>query len=401
MNFEAAKIRQISQLRNRECLYLCRRMKLYVFNPEHDYALANNDPHFMAPASACQFANDCASFWSFLADENVEFQLFQPYQTDSKRFDFNDVIEIKPWGWNPLVVHQLREAGAPEKLLPTTAQLARWRTLAHRKLTIPAMNFLRNSCPNIPLPVNPELLTSEQQIADFIARNDNVLLKSPYSGNGRGNLYAHGSYSVTLRRQTLGVIRRQGAILGEPMYNVIQDFAMEFHCQNGQTHFAGYSLFQTLHYGYAGNQLLSDAEIEQRLCQWLSVFDLQQIRAQLLKYIESEIAPDYNGYVGVDMFVYQKDNAFLVNPMVEMNLRMTMGMAAHVMYERYLHPDAKGVMQLLYFSSPGALKVYADAQPPLVTLNGKWRSGFCALNEITEQTQYAVCVSVNDRGSRM
>lgn len=34
----------------------------YFFNPEHDYALANNDANFVAPRSAVEFAADCADF---------------------------------------------------------------------------------------------------------------------------------------------------------------------------------------------------------------------------------------------------------------------------------------------------------------------------------------------------
>ena len=43
---------------------------LYIFNPEHGYALANNDPHFMPPASAVKFALDCALFLQYLVPED-------------------------------------------------------------------------------------------------------------------------------------------------------------------------------------------------------------------------------------------------------------------------------------------------------------------------------------------
>ena len=35
-------------------------MKLYVFNPDTDMALANNEENYMAPASACRMAQDLA-----------------------------------------------------------------------------------------------------------------------------------------------------------------------------------------------------------------------------------------------------------------------------------------------------------------------------------------------------
>lgn len=369
-------------------------MTLYIFNPEHDYALANNDPHFMAPASACQFADECASFLPFIAADS-DAMVFRPYSKDNRMIDFQNVTRVVPWGWDPLVVHQLREVGVSDELLPTSSQLNSLRQLAHRRQTIPAMNFLRARCPELTMPVSPVLLTTETEINDFVAQYHDVLLKSPYSGNGRGNLYAHGCYSETLRRQTLGVIRRQGAILGEQMYDVVQDFAMEFLCCQGNTSFAGYSLFSTLHYGYAGNLLMSDEAIEARLSQWVEVCVLQKLKTLLIEYISREIAPSYNGYVGVDMFVYQKDGGYYVNPMVEMNLRMTMGMAAHIIYERFVHPDLTGTMRLVYFPKPGELKAYVDSQPAMTLVNEKWCSGVMTLNTIEETTQYAVCVYVS------
>jgi len=376
-----------------QLLYFCRAMTLYVFNPEHDYALANNDPHFMAPASACRFADECASFLPFLANDEM-FALFRPYADEKNQIDFSRVTRIVPWGWDRLVCHQLIEAGAPETLLPSEQQLDSLRRLAHRRQTIPAMAFLRDRCPELQLPDSPVLLTSEQEVSDFVAQYHNVLLKSPFSGNGRGNLYAHGHCSDTLRRQTNGVIRRQGAVLGEQMYEVVQDFAMEFLCQGGTTEFAGYSLFNTLHYGYAGNVLLADRAIEERLSRWVDVLVLHQIRDLLTHYIMNNVALHYEGYVGVDMFIYQKDGIFLLNPMVEMNLRMTMGMAAHILFERFVYPEATGTMRLLYFPKTGDLKAYADAQRPMLYENEKWYSGFLSLNTISETTQYAVGVSV-------
>lgn len=369
-------------------------MTLYIFNPEHDYALANNDPHFMAPASACQFADECASFIPFIAADD-EMTVFRPYSKKNEPEGFQNVTRVVPWGWDRLVVYQLREAGVPDHLLPSSSHLDRLRQLAHRKQTIPAMDFLRARCTDMELPASPVLLTTEEDIADFVAQHHDVLLKSPYSGNGRGNLYAHGAYSETLRRQTSGVIRRQGSVLGEQMYVVVQDFAMEFRCSQGNTSFAGYSLFNTLHYGYAGNLLMSDETIEDRLSQWVNVGILQKLKDLLIEYINKEIAIMYDGYLGVDMFVYQKDGGFYVNPMVEMNLRMTMGMAAHILYERFVHPDATGTMRLVYFPKPVELKAFVDSQPAMKYENEKWCSGFMPLNTIETTTQYSVCVWVN------
>lgn len=377
-------------------------MTLYVFNPEHDYALANNDPHFVAPASAIRFADECALFLRHIIED--EGFLFLPYQEkhflsfetkEATRELPATVDRVCPWGWDPSIALQLREAGIAEHLLPSPETLETIRSLAHRQTAARAMCFLHQQLGNdLPLPSPAELLTTTDEAEHFVQQWRDVIFKSPYSGNGRGHLYAHGIFSPTLQRQISGVIRRQGAIMAEPLLDVIQDFAMEFRSHNQKVEFCGYSLFNTLHYGYAGNMLWTDEAIEQHLSQWISAEKLRTIREAILHFLEDEIAPSYQGYLGVDMFIYQ-DNGFKINPMVEINLRMTMGMASHILRERYLHPDTAGSFKLEYRPKPGDLLHYADQlgrQHPFIRKEGQWYSGFLSLTPITEMTQYAFFV---------
>jgi len=367
-------------------------MTLYLFNPEHDYAWANNDPHFMAPASATKFADDCAEFLRYLA-EDEEFCIFRPY-SNQPLANPQAIQRVVPWGWDRLMHHQLSTAGINPAALPSVSQLEQWRDLAHRKISIAGMRFLQAHCPTLSLPHAATLLTTPEEVESFIAEHRNVILKSPYSGNGRGNLYAHGEYSDTLRRQTTGVIRRQGSLLGEQLHQVVQDFAMEFQCHNGAVVFSGYSLFQTKHYGYAGNLLISDKEIVSRLGQWVPTETLQQIQEALIEFLRQTIAPHYDGYLGVDMYIYEQDGEFLLNPMVEINLRMTMGMAAHIVYERYVHPEVQGLMQITYMPKPGELLTYSQSKAEMQFCDNRWRAGFLSLTPIYESTQYAITVEV-------
>ncbi|MCQ2284508.1 MAG: hypothetical protein MJZ57_06375 [Bacteroidales bacterium] len=375
-------------------------MNLYLFNPEHDYALANNDPHFMAPASAVRFADECALFLQYLIPEDGI--LFLPYREHLRFYDtatkaFMEhpphIDKIVPWGWDALMRQQCSPFFTGHLL--DAQRIANTHALAHRANTISAMEFLREQCPSIEIPTAATLLLSAKEVEKFVTEQREVILKSPYSGNGRGNLYAHeGQYTPTLARQSSGVIRRQGAILGEPLYNLVQDFALEFLCHKGRVSFAGYSLFNTRHYGYAGNVLCSDECIEHTLSQWVSISQLHEIRTKLTTYLQMFVAPDYDGYVGVDMFVYQENREYKINPMVEMNIRMTMGMAAHILYEKYVHPNATGTMELLYRPKPGEIHAHITSQPPMQYQDDKWFSGTLALNPITETTQYAVIVEV-------
>ena len=231
-------------------------MELLIFNPEHDYALADNQPQYVTLRSAAQFAYDCAPFMRYLTeDEAVVLDAYRPF---GKEFQKNfaplegaeRITKVTPWGWDTAVVYQLRRIGVPDTLLPTDVQLSELRDLAHRKTAITAMEFLHDKHPHPELlPTPPSYLTEHQQVEDFVKRIPDAIFKSPYSGNGRGHLYAHGTTNPTLLRQCAGVLKRQGGILAERQYTVVQDFAMEFECRNGKVVFRGYSLFRTEHYG--------------------------------------------------------------------------------------------------------------------------------------------------------
>ena len=376
-------------------------MNLLVFNPEHDYALADNQPQFVALRSAAQFAYDCAPFMRYLAgDDAVVLDAYHPFGKEfQKNFapleNADRITKVTPWGWDAAVVYQLRRIGVPDKLLPTDEQLSKLRALAHRKTTIEAMEFLRGHCAQPEkLPETPEYLTEIQEVENFVQRKKDVIFKSPYSGNGRGHLYAHGECSPTLLRQCGGVLKRQGGILAEKQYTVVQDFAMEFECQNGEVVFRGYSLFKTEHYGYGGNLLIPDSEILRALSRYVDIEELAAVQSLVSDFLQKEIAPHYEGDAGVDMFVYQEDGVYKLHPFVEVNLRKTMGLAAHDIYARYCHPEARGTFRIVR----GSVETFHETslQSGMHLRDGLWWCGTIALSPVTAATRYAVVMELND-----
>lgn len=375
-------------------------MRLLVFNPEHDYALADNQPQFVALRSAAQFAYDCAPFMHYLfGEEDTVLNAYEPFgeefRKDFRPIEMADcVTEVIPWGWDTAVVYQLRRIGINETLLPTDKQLRVLRELAHRKTTIAAMDFLRKHHPRPEsLPASPRLFTNIQDIVDFVGQTPHTLLKSPYSGNGRGHLYVHGECTPTLLRQFSGVLKRQGSILAEKQYTVVQDFALEFECKNHAAEFRGYSLFKTAHYGYAGNLLMSDNDILAALSQYVDIEEILQFQNLISQFLAQKIAPLYDGEAGVDMFVYQEDGCYKVYPFVEVNLRKTMGLAAHDLYARHCHPESRGTFRIVH--GPVETMCRSALQTGRMQLrDGLWHTGTMVLNPVTEKTRYAAIVEL-------
>lgn len=376
-------------------------MHLLLFNPEHDYALADNQPQFVALRSAAQFAYDCAPFMRYLTeDEAVVLDSYRPF---GKEFQKNfaplegaeRITKVTPWGWDAAAVYQLRRIGIPDTLLPTDVQLSELRELAHRRTAIAAMEFLHDKHPHPEgLPMPPLFLTELQQVEDFVKRTPDVIFKSPYSGNGRGHLYAHGTTNPTLLRQCGGVLKRQGGLIAERMYTVVQDFAMEFECRNGEVFFRGYSLFKTEHYGYGGNLLMPDSAILQALSLYVNIEELAVVQSLVSDFLRQEVAPHYKGNAGVDMFVYQEDGVYKLHPFVEVNLRKTMGLAAHDIYARYCHPEARGTFRIVR----GEVETCdgASLQKGMQLRDGLWWRGTMALTPVTAATRYAVVMELND-----
>lgn len=376
-------------------------MHLLLFNPEHDYALADNQPQFVALRSAAQFAYDCAPFMRYLTeDEAVVLDSYHPFGKEfQKNFapmeNADRITKVTPWGWDAAAVYQLRRIGIPDTLLPTDVQLSELRELAHRRTAIAAMEFLHDKHPHPEgLPMPPLFLTELQQVEDFVKRTPDVIFKSPYSGNGRGHLYAHGTTNPTLLRQCGGVLKRQGGLIAERMYTVVQDFAMEFECRNGEVIFRGYSLFKTEHYGYGGNLLMPDSAILQALSLYVNIEELAVVQSLVSDFLRQEVAPHYKGDAGVDMFVYQEDGVYKLHPFVEVNLRKTMGLAAHDIYARYCHPEARGTFRIVRGTVDTRDRVCL--RTGMESRDGLWWSGVMALNPTTERTRYAVVVELGE-----
>ena len=167
---------------------------------------------------------------------------------------------------------------------------------------------------------------------------------------------------------------------------------MEFRCHDGQANFLGYSLFRTEHYGYGGNLLMPDDAILSTLSQYIDIQEILQAQTLVQDFLRQHIAPHYDGVAGVDMFVYQEDGAYKLHPFVEVNLRMTMGLAAHEIFRRYCHPEARGTFRIVHGSVE--TQCIASLQSEMQLRDGFWWSGTAVLNPVTEGTEYAVVVEM-------
>lgn len=384
--------------------------RLYLFNPDSDLALANGDANYMAPASARQMATDLAFLpvWyadpgsavlgasaynlQFLREMQERFQLSVEWMTEPEVANTAGLLP-SPWGWNQAVRRRMLLLGVSGENLPSAAALELFRQLSHRGRAVellPRLQLNEYFCGE------SQLLTIPSDWQQYVEAHETCLLKAPLSGSGKGLNWCKGVFTSFISGWCSRVDALQGGVVAEPIYNKVEDFAMEFFSDGaGQVAFSGYSLFATAGSGaYEGNRLLADEEIERQLSQYVPSGALRELQLRLAGELFALLGASYAGYLGVDMMICHFPGEvpeYRIHPCVEINLRMNMGVVARLLYNRYVYAGACGIFRVDYTNTPGeALQLHRqmEKEHPLQLTDGRIVSGYLPLVPVTAQSRY-------------
>ncbi len=174
--------------------------------------------------------------------------------------------------------------------------------------------------------------TSVEELKGFIAKHRNVVLKAPVSGSGKGIRWVADTLSHSDEGWCRNLFLRHGCVIVEQRLTLKEEFAMLFKVSAEDVEFSGYSLFYAENGAYRGNILASDGFIERRLSDRIPLHQLGQVREGLRLFLRERACGRYEGFVGVDQF-FSEESGF--NPVVEINMRMTMGLLARNIYDRF------------------------------------------------------------------
>lgn len=389
--------------------------RLYIFNPDNDLALANGHVNYMPPASARQMMEDLALLpaWyaspgsgvlassaynlAFLREMQKCISLPVALVTEPEVASEPDIQPV-PWGWNPALRRKLQVLGVAEQGLPSLLRLEELRELSHRRQAVELLPrlllineyFCGESC----------YMTDREEWRHFVEGQKACLLKAPLSGSGKGLNWCKGVFTTFISGWCNRVAALQGGVVGEPVYDKVADFAMEFFSDGeGGVVFAGYSVFSTNGSGaYDGNLLLPDEEMERRLSEFVPKEAFRELRLVLEKELSLKFGTVYSGYLGVDMMICRFPSAkmeYRIHPCVEINLRMNMGMVARVIYDRYVASGSTGCFRIAYHPVAGeALQAHGQRMAgfPLEIRNGKVVSGYLPLVPVSSQSMYCAFV---------
>lgn len=388
--------------------------RIYCFNPAHDMALANNTPFYKSPGEIVRMAYDLAVLPGWYSGEG-KVKIDEWRQVELLRSQvcgtglFPDVEwtlewesgEYVPWGWDPALLRILRLAGVDENFLLTDSQMERIRYLAGRQRCVEILERLRT----LPGMCGEAVAChSLYEVGAYMSEVGEIVLKAPWSGSGRGLMKVSPATWTRSAEGWVGrILRTQGEVMAEPLYERVCDFAMEFFADGtGDVSFIGYSWFETdTHGNYKGNRLCSDERIEEMLSVYVSSEVLLQLRKSMTVALSSMLKSDYRGCLGVDMMVCRINSEFRVHPCVEINLRMNMGVVAHEVNLHLVHHQSVGYFRVEHYSGKGlAVECHNSMKKkyPLQIVDGKIRSGYFSLTGVDSDTCYHIYILVDADG---
>lgn len=322
-------------------------MKIHIFNPEHDMAMAANTDNFTAPHAAKQLRHDLGflpALWCgdgdtvLVADKNQAYRAMSRLASSLERIGvktaqniyFIEKSNLKSlyvdaadvWGWDAALRHELICAGINAGALPSPEQTEHIRQLSHRRTSACLLRHFRG--------FEVTECHDYAEVETALKRYGHAIIKTPWSSSGRGLRYINASGPTSHQMGwTKNAIKKQGAVMVEPYYNKIMDFAMEFNVmQGGVAVYEGLSVFYTENGQYRGNILATEEFKEAMITRYVTKEYLHDTQQKLMAALPS-VLDDFTGQLGVDMMLIKQGGGSVdIHPCVEINLRRTIGHAA-------------------------------------------------------------------------
>ncbi len=376
----------------------------HIFNPTCEMEVANGEVSYTPPSHLLKFVQDLEVLPLVYASEedcvlvcrmpDAEFtDRLSAAGFDLPGFRLIDKVDHlsadfvpSPWGWSPAVAHLLRPLGAiwNDDLKPFFSREF-------------ALSILKNLFgKNLPRIINPSRVAryadSLTDVEKLLAEWGKVVIKAPYSSSGRGIQMLRGNQlDINIINKTRSLIKQQGGVMVEPLFEKICDFAYEFKMQKGEIFFVGYSSFSTNEKGqYEGHHIPFDPKSLPKEAYHL--WDIGVINAALEELLpalqNSGLAKHFEGYFGVDALVFRdSDSNVRLQPCIEINLRNNMGIVA-LHLEKHIAPGS--VCEFKIISNPSVSLALFDmdlkTNHPLVMDGNKIRSGYLPLTPPKDDT---------------
>lgn len=387
------------------------------FNPGHETAVLNGSKFYMAPTNVVNMQRDLAHLPAYYSSNDDFILVYDNLSSDFASF-INEELDVKAlaftkedislisnrlvglhvdlWGISPQSIYLFETLSEEYNL---NLLLPRWhegyKELSSRNTSFSCLQYLTDNSSDYSKHILPIFFNSLEDIEMHLEKDSQTqyLAKAPFSSSGRGLLWLPlGDLTRTERQIIHGHLKKQGCVSLERVLDKKIDFAMEFLCKDSQVTYQGLSLFQTNNKGaYLSNYIGSQYNIEKKLYEYIDQDVLQKTKSLVINYLANNIAGIYDGYIGVDMMIYEESGKYHIQPCIEINVRYNMGILAKSIYDRIINENSEGYFFIDFNPRENAIfeedKLMAQKYP-LVIKNKKIKSGYFSLCPITEKTKY-------------
>lgn len=387
---------------------------VYYFNPTCELAVANGSFSYMPPLLLQKMEHDLSSLPFIFSTEN-DFVLTEDPPSpeflkrlrtagfeiptfcrlsDLEALPDGSFEAVYPWGWSPAAHFKLknlkRKCSDEFKESPVfdwtiDHQLLYERATSLKLLTEillqdhPAWFIVKN--------MTGVRVSNFDEIEALLKQYSSIVLKAPLSSSGRGVQIIRRKFLNSSNKQWIsGVLKQQNYLIAEPFLEKVLDLSFQFQVKsNSEISYLGYSVFETNTNGqYRGtfihpdlNTVLSGQNIE-KLEEMIRTTAIT-VREALKNSVYTHL---HRGFLGVDAMIFRDGEKLMMQPCIEVNCRMNMGVLAMFLEEK-IHPEIAGKFELFY-GNPGDFGIYAGNQLILnqaEVRNGKLEAGFLPIIE--------------------
>lgn len=347
--------------------------KLYIFNPTCEMAIANGAYSWQPPAHMVRFEHDLeflpmifASKQDVIITQNKPSEAFlnavcwlegskcvcgtlNELEALAKKGSLQ-IGRLEPWGWSPVMHYWFK------LLMNVTSDgfkcspIFNWQSehKAHysRKNALEILKHVLKldggSNALLPQIHIPRVITKLEEAEQLISKWNQLVMKAPWSSSGRGVQILRYKYLNTSNKQWIAsVLKQQGYIMAEPLFNKKLDFSLHFHVSPKGVKYIGYSAFHTNSNGrYIANEINSDTTQVDRI---MPVSSLASLLIEAIQTSDAQI--HYEGYVGVDLMIVEIEGREYIHPCLEINWRYNMGLVA-LRINELLSDDVKGIFSV-------------------------------------------------------